>query len=105
EDGLLLLNRHYWHNLCNTRAKSVRLRSSSSTPRKFSFYVEEITMTMSREEAAKKAAEARHNKSHEEESAIAKKAAETRKSHDPEAFKKMGQKGGSHSHGGHKEND
>lgn len=30
----------------------------------------------------------------------AKKAAETRKKNDPDAFKKMGQIGGSHSHGG-----
>lgn len=40
-------------------------------------------------------AEARHNKSSEEESRIAKKAAQTRKEHDPNAFKKMGEKGGS----------
>jgi general stress protein YciG len=28
------------------------------------------------------------------------KAAETRKENDPDAFKKMGEKGGQHSHGG-----
>lgn len=33
-------------------------------------------------------------------SEAAKKAAETRKERDPEAFSKMGQKGGSRSHGG-----
>ncbi|KAI9106135.1 conidiation-specific protein con-10 [Phlyctochytrium arcticum] len=43
---------------------------------------------------AQKGAEARHNKSHEEESAIAQKAAATRKERDPDAFKKMGEKGG-----------
>ena len=48
----------------------------------------------------KEGAQARHNKSPEEESAIAQKAAQTRKEHDPEAFSKMGQKGGQHSHGG-----
>ncbi|KAJ3046031.1 hypothetical protein HDV00_003780 [Rhizophlyctis rosea] len=47
---------------------------------------------------AQKGAEARHQKSHEEESAIAQKAAATRKEHDPDAFRKMGEKGG-HSSG------
>src|SRR3990167_38261 len=49
---------------------------------------------MSVSEAGRKGAEMRHSKSPEEESAIAKKAAETRKQHDPEAFRKMGEKGG-----------
>ena len=44
---------------------------------------------MNREEAARKAAHARHNKSKEEESAIARKAAQTRIENDPDAFKKM----------------
>lgn len=51
-------------------------------------------MTTTRQEAGKKGAEARHDKSPEEESEIARKAAETRKE-DPDAFKKMGEKGGS----------
>ncbi|KAI8917299.1 conidiation-specific protein con-10 [Powellomyces hirtus] len=46
------------------------------------------------QEIAHKGAEARHNKSPEEESAIAQKAAATRKEHDPDAFRKMGEKGG-----------
>ncbi len=42
----------------------------------------------------KMGAEARHNKTEEEESEIAKKAARTRKELDPDAFKKMGHEGG-----------
>ncbi|KAJ3057456.1 hypothetical protein HK097_006384 [Rhizophlyctis rosea] len=53
---------------------------------------------------AQKGSEARHNKSHEEESAIAQKAAATRKEHDPDAFKKMGEKGG-HATGASAEDD
>jgi uncharacterized protein len=54
---------------------------------------------MTRSEAGKLGAQARHSKSPEEESEIARKAAATRKQNDPEAFSKMGQKGGAHSHG------
>jgi general stress protein YciG len=49
-------------------------------------------MTTTRE-AGLKGAQARHAKSPEEESAIARKAAHTRKEQDPEAFQKMGRKG------------
>lgn len=57
-------------------------------------------MVMSRSEAGRKGAEARHAKSPEEESRIAKKAAETRKANNPNAFREMGAKGGKSSHGG-----
>lgn len=40
------------------------------------------------------------NADQEKKSAAAQKAAETRKKEDPQAFQKMGEKGGSHSHGG-----
>jgi uncharacterized protein len=50
-------------------------------------------MAISTSEAGRKGARIRHSKSPEEESAIAKKAAETRKQHDPDAFRKMGEKG------------
>lgn len=49
-------------------------------------------MTTTRE-AGQKGAQVRHAKSPEEESAIARKAAQTRKEADPEAFRKMGEKG------------
>ena len=39
-------------------------------------------------------AKVRHNKTHQEESQIARKAASTRKERDPEAFRKMGRLGG-----------
>lgn len=51
-------------------------------------------------EAGKKGAEVRHSKSPEERSEIARRAAQTRKEHDPDAFSKMGEKGGQHSHRG-----
>ncbi len=46
-------------------------------------------------EAGQKGAKARHGKSSEELSAIAKKAANTRRKKNPNAFIEMGQKGGS----------
>ena len=55
---------------------------------------------MSRADAGRKGALARHAKSPEEESAIAKKAAETRKANNPDAFRERGAKGGRTSHGG-----
>jgi len=57
-------------------------------------------MVMSRSDAGRKGAQARHAKSPEEESRIAKKAAETRKASNPNAFREMGAKGGKTSHGG-----
>src|SRR3989338_2999806 len=48
---------------------------------------------MSVSEAGRKGAEIRHSKSPEEESAIARKAAETRRENDPNAFSKMGKAG------------
>lgn len=53
---------------------------------------------MKRGVKARKGAEAL-NADPEKKSAAAQKAAETRKQEDPDAFKKMGEKGGSHSHG------
>jgi hypothetical protein len=50
-------------------------------------------------ERGRKGAEAL-NADQEKKSAASHKAAETRKKEDPEAFQKMGQKGGSHSQGG-----
>jgi general stress protein YciG len=56
-----------------------------------------------------KAQEARHNKSHEEESAIAKKALETRAREagksPSEVMSELGQKGGSSSHRGSNKED
>lgn len=49
---------------------------------------------MSREEAGRLGAEARHNISPQEESQIARKAAKTRKEENPNAFREMGRKGG-----------
>jgi general stress protein YciG len=57
-------------------------------------------MVMSRSQAGREGAKARHAKSPEEESRIAKKAAETRKANNPNAFREMGAKGGKSSHGG-----
>jgi hypothetical protein len=58
------------------------------------------------QEAGRKGAEIRNkNLSPEERSEASRKAAETRKQEDPDAFVKMGQKGGQHSHGGHRESD
>lgn len=57
-------------------------------------------MVMSRSEAGRKGAQARHAKSPEEESRIAQKAAATRKANNPDAFREMGAKGGRSSHGG-----
>jgi len=57
-------------------------------------------MVMSRSEAGRRGAEARHAKSPEEESRIAQKAAATRKANNPNAFREMGAKGGKTSHGG-----
>lgn len=57
-------------------------------------------MVMSRSEAGRKGAQARHAKSSEEESRIAQKAAATRKANNPNAFREMGSKGGKSSHGG-----
>jgi general stress protein YciG len=56
---------------------------------------------MSREEAGRRGAEARHAISEEEESEIARKAARTRKKHDPNAFHDMGRKGGQARHQNH----
>jgi general stress protein YciG len=55
-------------------------------------------MVMTKREAGRIGAAARHNKSKEEESAIAKKAAATRLKKNPSAFKDMGKLGGSRSH-------
>ena len=55
-------------------------------------------MTTTRE-AGKKGAQMRNQKlSAKERSEASKKAAATRKQHDPQSFSKMGQKGGSQSH-------
>jgi general stress protein YciG len=60
---------------------------------------------MSREEAGRKGGQAaQHNMTDEDRSRRAKEAAETRKEEDPDAFKKMGEKGG-HARSGNKEED
>jgi general stress protein YciG len=57
---------------------------------------------MSREEAGRRGcSEARHAISEEEESGIARKAARTRKKHDPDAFQEMGRKGNQARHKNH----
>jgi hypothetical protein len=55
--------------------------------------------TGSRSEAGRKGAEAL-NADQQKKSAASHKAAETRKQDNPNAFREMGQKGGSQSHGG-----
>lgn len=62
-------------------------------------------MTTTHHDTGKKGAEACHNKDDAEESAIARKAAETRKEHDPDAFRKMGQKGEQAQHEGQSRRD
>ena len=61
-------------------------------------------MTMSREEAGRKGAESL-NADKEKKSAASQKAADTRKSKDPNAFREMGSKGGSESRGGGRRSD
>lgn len=51
-------------------------------------------MTTTTQQAGRKGTQARHAKSSQEESRIAKKAAQTRKERDPQVFQKMGEKGG-----------
>lgn len=51
-------------------------------------------------EAGRKGAQARNRQGSTSRSEAAKKAAKTRKERDPEAFSKMGQKGGQRSHSG-----
>jgi hypothetical protein len=55
--------------------------------------------TMSRSDAGRRGAEAL-NSDPQKKSQAAKKAAETRKAHNPNAFREMGATGGAHSHGG-----
>lgn len=73
-----------------------RGRYSQGRSRSSRYYEEESDdhYPMSRSEAGSRGAAALHSKSSAEQRRIAHKAAETRKKNDPDAFRKMGEKGG-----------